>query len=148
MLVLKKRIQNERRMIDKGLDLNGHVTLKLAKLEEQKAVWEANIEKEKKKNGEEKAAEHLNAQQPFLGSFDCSSIGLDGIDLDESLETTFDDDVPQTSAFDEDTAEDSPCDDESSNVDAGNTVKDQGTTAFFHFMKVIMCLTYHSFKLR
>ena len=133
MLVLNKRIQNERRMIDKGLDLNGHVALELAKLEEQKAMWEANIEKEKKKNGEEKAAEHLNAEQNLLRNE--NEDVLDSFDIsnfeDVNTETAFDDDTPENSTFDDESSKVGVSDDEPSKVNAGDTVKDQGTTAFF-----------------
>ena len=81
MLRLVNVIKKQRQIINRGLDLNGRVQADVSKMERQKVIWEANIEKKKK--NDEITAEHLHTETVAFGEANPNNeTFLDTFDID------------------------------------------------------------------
>ena len=100
--VIKKQI------INRGLDLNGLVQADVSKMERQKVIWEANIEKKKK--NDEITTEHSHTETVAFGEANPNN---------ETFLDTFDIDC-------HDDIHDDVFDAEFPTVDAGKLANDQG----------------------
>ena len=108
MLRLVNVIKKQRQIINRGLDLNGLVQADVSKMERQKVIWEANIEKKKK--NDEITAEHLHTETVAFGEANPNNDSfLDTFDIDSH------DDI-----------HDDVFDGELPSVDAGKLANDQG----------------------
>jgi hypothetical protein len=108
MLRLVNVIKKQRQIINRGLDLNGLVQADVSKMERQKVIWEANIEKKKK--NDEITTEHSHTETVAFGEANPNN---------ETFLDTFDIDC-------HDDIHDDVFDAEFPTVDAGKLANDQG----------------------